>query len=159
VSRAAWLAAALTLFATGAAAEAACDAGRAEFRWPGGKARFAIEIADDEAEREQGLMFRDKLASSAGMLFVYDTPQNVAFWMKNTLIPLDMVFIDDLGRVNAIHENAVPGDLTPIPGPSETLMVLEIGGGLAARLGLRVGSEFRHPLLDQSHAVWPCDQP
>jgi uncharacterized membrane protein (UPF0127 family) len=152
------LAAALPLLAAGAAF-AACDAGRAEFRWPDGKARFAIEIADDEAERARGLMFREKLGAGAGMLFVYDTPQRVAFWMKNTLIPLDMIFIDQSGRVNAIHANAVPGDLTPIPGPADTLMVLEIGGGLAARLGLPVGAELRHPELDQSHAVWPCDQP
>jgi uncharacterized membrane protein (UPF0127 family) len=148
----------MVLLAAGVA-HAACDPGRAEFRWQDGKARFAVEIADDEAERERGLMFRDKLPSSAGMLFVYDRPQQVAFWMKNTLIPLDMIFIDDTGRVNAVHANAVPGDLTPIPGPADTLMVLEIGGGLAARLGLAVGAEFRHPQLDQSHAVWPCNQP
>ena len=156
--RALRLAAALSLL-TSEAAAAACDAGRAEFRWPGGGARFAVEIADDEAERARGLMFRDRLAAGAGMLFVYDRPQPVAFWMKNTRIPLDMVFINDRGQVAAVHARAVPGDLTPIPGPDSTLMVLEIGGGLAARLGLGVGAELRHPALDQGRALWPCDQP
>ncbi len=149
-----------TVAVIGAApAFALCDEGRAEFRWQGGKARFAVEIADDEAERARGLMFREDLPSSAGMLFVYDRPQSVAFWMKNTLIPLDMVFIGPEGRVNAVHANAAPGDLTPIPGPDNTIMVLEIGGGLAARLGLGEGAELHHPAIAQSRALWPCDQP
>ena len=117
---------------------------------------FKVEIADDEAERAQGLMFRRELPASAGMLFVYDRPQRVSFWMKNTLIPLDMVFIGADGRVNGVHAEAVPGDLTPISGPPETLMVLEIRGGLARRLGLAEGAELRHPGLDQAGALWPC---
>lgn len=152
-------AAALALAAlgwAGAAAADACSEGRADFRWQGGQARFAVEIADDDAERAQGLMFRERLPASAGMLFVYDRPQAVAFWMKNTLIPLDMVFIGADGRVNGVHAEAVPGDLTAIPGPPETLMVLEIQGGLADRLGIAEGAEMRHPLLPQAGALWPC---
>lgn len=157
--RGAAVALALLLAVGSGPALAACEEGRAEFRWPDGGARFAVEIADDEAERARGLMSRERLAASGGMLFIYDQPQPVSFWMKNTLIPLDMVFIGADGRVMAVHANARPGDLTPIPGPEDTLMVLEIGGGLAARLGLAEGAELRHPRIEQSHALWPCDQP
>lgn len=149
---------AVLLFAVaGQGAFAGCSDGRAEFRWDGGQARFSVEIADDEAERAQGLMFRQELRPSAGMLFIYERPQAVSFWMKNTLIPLDMVFIGTDGRVNGVHANAVPGDVTPIPGPAATLMVLEIQGGLASRLGLAEGAELRHPRLAQAGALWPCD--
>ena len=141
------------------AAFGGCSETQAEFRWDGGAARFAVEVADDVAERAEGLMFREKLPASAGMLFIYERPQPVAFWMKNTLIPLDMIFIGADGRVGRVHARAVPGDLTPIPGPDDTLMVLEIGGGLAARLGLGEGAELRHPALDQSAALWPCEAP
>lgn len=147
----------LLLAGAGQGALAACSDGSVEFRWDGGQARFAVEIADDEAERARGLMFRQALPASAGMLFIYDHPQAVSFWMKNTLIPLDMVFIGADGRVNGVHANAVPGDLTPIPGPGATLMVLEIQGGLAARLGLAEGAEMRHPRLAPAAALWPCD--
>lgn len=149
---------ALSLLLAGPAA-AACSENQAEFRWPDGGARFAVEIADDGAERAEGLMFRKELSASAGMLFVYERPQGVSFWMKNTLIPLDMVFIGPDGRVNAVHANAVPGDLTPIPGPDGTLMVLEIKGGLAKRLGLAEGAEMRHPRIAADGALWPCDEP
>ena len=140
-------------------AVAACTDTVAEFRWDGGQARFAVEIADDAGERANGLMFRERLPASAGMLFVYERPQPVSFWMKNTLIPLDMIFIGPDGRVNGVHANAVPGDLTPIPGPEGTLMVLEIQGGLAARLGLGEGAVLRHPAVDPATALWSCDQP
>lgn len=135
---------------------AACAPDVAEFHWPGGGARFSVEIADDAAERAQGLMNRASLPRGAGMLFIYDHPQPVAFWMKNTAIPLDMIFIGADGKVGAVHAQAVPGDETPIPGPGDTLMVLEINGGLARRLGLDVGAELRHPALDQDVALWPC---
>lgn len=151
-----WLAPALLLAGPAAAA---CSPDLAEFRWPGGSARFAVEIADDAGERAQGLMARESLPRGAGMLFIYDQPQPVAFWMRNTLIPLDMIFIAADGRVGAVHAMAVPGDETPIPGPDDTLMVLEINGGLARRLGLGAGAVLRHPALDQDAALWPCTAP
>lgn len=140
-------------------AEAKCSQDRAEFRGAGGKTGFSIEIADDGMERSRGLMFRKYLAPDAGMLFVYDRPQPVAFWMKNTLIPLDMIFIGADGRVKHVHPNAVPGDLTAIDGPPDTLMVLEINGGLAAQLHLERGAEMQHPALAQNTALWPCSAP
>lgn len=150
---------AILLSLVAGAADARCSDAVADFRWDGGQARFTVEIADDEAERAQGLMYRERLASGAGMLFVYDHPQPVSFWMMNTLIPLDMIFIGADGEVLGVHANAVPGDTTAIPGPRDTLMVLEISGGLAERLGLAKGAQMRHPRIDPDKAVWRCPPP
>jgi uncharacterized membrane protein (UPF0127 family) len=139
------------------AAEAACRQDVVELRGPWGQARFAIELADDPAERARGLMFRESLPQSSGMLFVYEAPQRATFWMKNTLIPLDMVFLDPAGRVLGVHAMARPGDETIIDGGPGVLGVLEINGGLAARLGIAEGSELRHPAFAAGPAAWPCD--
>jgi uncharacterized protein len=132
-----------------------CSADRVDLRWDGGKASFAVEVADDPDTRAKGLMFRDKMAMSAGMLFVYDSPRRASFWMKNTLIPLDMVFADPAGRVTRVHANAVPGDLTSIDGGEGVQFILEINGGLAKRLGIVEGAELRHPAIG-ADAVWAC---
>ena len=95
------------------------------------------------------------MARSAGMLFVYDSPQRVAFWMRNTLIPLDMIFIDATGTVARIHENAVPLDETAIPGGDAIQYVLEINAGLSSRLGIDAGTVLRHPAFGEN-AVWGC---
>jgi uncharacterized membrane protein (UPF0127 family) len=137
-------------------AEAACATGRADLRWPGGGESFAVEVADDGAERAQGLMFRESLDPAAGMLFVYETPRRAQFWMKNTLIPLDMIFADATGRVTRVHSRAIPGDLTPIDGGDGVAFVLEINGGLAEKLGITPGAELRHPAVGPA-AAWPCD--
>lgn len=134
-----------------------CADDRLDIRGPWGTARFGVEIADDPAEQSQGLMFREKLAASAGMLFVYPRPGAPVFWMKNTLIPLDMLFIGPDGTVAHIHPDAVPGDLTPIPGGDNILAVLEIRGGLAAAMGIRPGDVVRHPAFDGDGAAWACD--
>lgn len=139
------------------AAAAACAPGTVELRGPAGQARFSVEVADDGEERAQGLMFRESMPASAGMLFVYDAPQRASFWMKNTLIPLDMIFADETGRVTKVHAEAVPGDTTPIDGGTGVRFVLEINGGLAARMGIVEGSELRHPAIPQATAVWPCE--
>jgi uncharacterized protein len=119
--------------------------------------RFSVEVADDAAERATGLMNRDHMATSAGMLFVYDAPQHAFFWMKNTLIPLDMIFADATGRVTRVHEMAVPGDETTIDGGEGVRYVLEINGGLAGRLGLAEGAVMRSAVIAQAAAAWPCD--
>jgi hypothetical protein len=148
---------AAAVFATVAGpAGAACREDLAEFRWEGGQARFRVEVADSGEERARGLMFRDRMPAGAGMLFVYERPQRATFWMKNTLISLDMIFMDPSGRVTKVHANAVPGDETSIPGPEGTLYVLEINGGLAARLGISPGAEMRHALVAADGAAWPC---
>ncbi|GGH55986.1 DUF192 domain-containing protein [Frigidibacter albus] len=151
--RAGLLATALCLLSQGAAA--ACSEGVAGLRWPDGSASFTVEIADDAAERAQGLMFRESLDPSAGMLFIYERPQPAAFWMKNTLIPLDILFFDASGRLTAVHENAVPHDETPLPGGDAVAMVLEIPGGRARELGLSGAVELQHPRLP--NPVWPCE--
>jgi uncharacterized protein len=139
------------------AARADCAPGRVELRGPDGPvAAFSVEIADTPALREQGLMFRDHLSPGAGMLFTYPAPDHVYYWMKNTLIPLDIVFADPSGRVSRVHANAIPQDLTPIDGGAGVAYVLEINGGLAARLGIVPGVELRAAAIDPAQAAWPC---
>ncbi len=149
------LAAAFVLLAAAGSA-LACSSGTLEVRGEFGQARFSVEIADDAAERSQGLMFRESMPLSSGMLFVYERPQHVSFWMRNTLIPLDMVFADARGVVTRVHAEAVPLDETPIDGGEGVQFVLEINGGLAAQLGLAPGAELRHPAIPASVAAWPC---
>lgn len=139
------------------AAVAACDPGQAELRGGARVVRFAVELADDADERARGLMFRPSMASSAGMLFVYERPQHAVFWMKNTLIPLDMIFADATGLVTHVHENAVPMDETTILGGRDVTYVLEINGGLAGRLGIAPGAVMRSDLIAQAGAAWACN--
>ncbi len=120
-----------------------------------GEANFNVEVADDFQERARGLMFVEEMPTLSGMLFVYEGPQAVNFWMKNTLIPLDMIFTAPDGEILSIHENAIPGDTTPIPGGNGVQMVLEINGGLASRLGIEVGDVMQHPSFGPD-AIRPC---
>lgn len=133
-----------------------CDEAQVDLRGDFGTARFSVDIADDDAERAQGLMFVENLPSGQGMLFVYESPRPASFWMKNTLIPLDMIFVGADGVVRNVHENAVPGDLTPIPGGDDILAVLEIRGGLSGAIGIEPGAEMRHPAFGDD-AAWACD--
>ena len=146
---------ALALFP--ALAGAACAPDTVELRGPSGVARFHVELADDPAEQAKGLMFREKMAASAGMLFVFPKPKHASFRMKNTLIPLDMVFADTTGTVTRVHADAVPGDLTPIDGGEGVQFVLEIAGGLAGKLGIAPGTVLRHPAIPAATAAWPCE--
>jgi uncharacterized membrane protein (UPF0127 family) len=82
------------------------------------------------------------------MLFDYDPPQEVAFWMKNTYIPLDIIFIDATGRIIRIAENTTPLSLEPIPSGGVARGVLEIKGGQSAKLGIKAGDRVRHALFD-----------
>lgn len=140
----------------GIALAQACAPDRVDVRGDFGSVRFQVELAVTPAEQARGLMFREDLPRLSGMLFVYPRESDVSFWMRNTLIPLDMIFVDDGGRILRVHENAVPGDETPIPAGAPTLAVLEINGGAARRLGLGPGDELRSPALPQESAAWPC---
>lgn len=133
-----------------------CAPGSVELRWSGKSARFSVNVADTEALREKGLMDRAHMAASSGMLFVYSAPQHAYYWMKNTLIPLDMVFVDASGLVTLVHSNAIPGDLTPIDGGEGVAYVLEVNGGLAVRMGIAPGAEMRAAVMDQTQAKWTC---
>lgn len=136
--------------------QAGCQPNRIDLRGDWGQASFNIEIVDTHEERARGLMFREAMARSAGMLFVYDYPQRASFWMKNTLIPLDIIFIDRSGVVSRVHSNAIPGDLSPIPGGDQVFAVLEINAGLAVRYGISTGTELRHKVFFKGPAKWTC---
>lgn len=148
---------ALTVFGSGAAF-ARCAPDQVTVKGSFGEARFTVDVADDAAERAQGLMNVPQMPRSKGMLFIFDPPRTVAFWMKNTLIPLDMIFTDRTGRIRHIHENAVPHDETPIPGGAGVYGVLEINGGLARQFGFEVGDALQHPLFGGGPAALPCPQ-
>lgn len=109
---------------------------------------FSVEIADDPSEREIGLMERDSLDEESGMLFVFEQEGVYKFWMKNTLIPLDMIWIDGNNKIVFIKENAEPckTDMCETFGPNgKAKCVLEINGGLAEKMKLKIGdaAEFK----------------
>ncbi len=154
----------LALMAVGgpATAAAVCADNRAILTTGGTETVIDVEIADDPATRARGLMGRTSVPERHGMLFIYDQPQLARFWMKDTLIPLDLLFVDAAGVVRHIHPDAQPLDLTTIPGEATgdpapaRLMVLELAGGAAARLGLTPGTTLRHPRIPQETAADPC---
>jgi uncharacterized membrane protein (UPF0127 family) len=133
-----------------------CRENLAALRGDWGQAQFTIEVADTNAERSKGLMNRESMPKSAGMLFVYPRPKTAGFWMKNTLIPLDMIFMDRTGTVQHIHHRAQPGDLQPKFGGDNIQYVLEINGGLAEQMGMAPGTQLRHPAIPEDRAAWAC---
>jgi hypothetical protein len=106
-----------------------------------GTHRFTVEVARTPEQQAMGLMHRQSLAPDRGMLFPYAPPQNASFWMKNTLIPLDIIFIREDGTVARVAENTVPLSLDPIPSLEPVAAVLEIAGGRAAELGIQAGDK------------------
>ncbi len=140
-----------------AGAGSVCAPDRVDIRTARGVVRLRVELATTPEARARGLMFRSRLPERQGMLFVFERPGAPRFWMKNTLIPLDMIFVDARGVVRHVHARARPGDLTPVSGGKGILAVLEIGGGLAARWGIAPGAELRHPAFGAA-AAWPCPQ-
>jgi uncharacterized membrane protein (UPF0127 family) len=113
----------------------------------GGPQKFMIELALTEPQMEQGLMFRRSLAPDAGMLFDFKAPTQVSMWMKNTLIPLDMLFLDGRGKVSDIHERAVPQSLDTIAAKAPARYVVELNGGTVARLGIKLGDQVTSPAI------------
>ncbi|MCC6202257.1 MAG: DUF192 domain-containing protein [Gammaproteobacteria bacterium] len=111
-----------------------------------GTHEFLVEVARTDREKEVGLMYREDLAPDAGMLFLYATPQHVSMWMKNTLIPLDMLFLDQDLKVVRLARNTTPRSLTSIPSGQVVRAVLELRGGRAAELGIREGSRITYPV-------------
>ncbi|WP_339107028.1 DUF192 domain-containing protein [Thioclava sp. GXIMD4216] len=118
--------------------------------------RFRIELATTAQQRARGLMYRETLPQDAGMLFVYPDEAPRAFWMRNTLIPLDMLFIDAAGQIVSVHENAIPGDDTPIASGGKARFVLELNGGQARAHQIAAGSILSHPLIESGKARIPC---
>ncbi|WP_425039303.1 DUF192 domain-containing protein [Primorskyibacter sp. S187A] len=145
----------LSLLAAGEAA--ACAMEKITLRGAYGAATFDVDLAVTPQERGQGLMFVEEMAEDRGMLFIFESPRALTFWMKNTLIPLDMIFITERGVVRHVHENAIPHDETTIPSNGPALAVLEINGGLSGEIGIAAGDLVQHPLLPQDKAALPCD--
>ncbi|HEY1560453.1 MAG TPA: DUF192 domain-containing protein [Caulobacteraceae bacterium] len=112
-----------------------------------GDFHFRVEVADTAASRERGLMYRKSLAADRGMIFDFKTSQVVAFWMKNTLIPLDMLFIGADGRIVSIARNARPMDETAVPSGAPVLAVLELRGGRAAEIDAEPGDRVREAIF------------
>ena len=110
-----------------------------------GAHRFTVEVARTAEQQETGLMFRRSLPADRGMIFPYDPPAPVAFWMKNTLIPLDMIFIRADGRIARIAANTVPESLEPVPAGEPVAAVLEVRGGRSAELGISAGDRVDWP--------------
>ncbi|WP_420550042.1 DUF192 domain-containing protein [Curvivirga sp.] len=104
-----------------------------------GAVSFEMEIASDYEQRKQGLMYRTELADGKGMLFDYGFPYEAAMWMKNTLIPLDMLFVRSDGKIAYIHHRAIPGDLTAISAGEPVRAVIELAGGQAKAKKIKVG--------------------
>ena len=107
--------------------------------------RFEVEVADDPAERAEGLMYRQSLADNAGMLFLYPQPQPVEFWMKNTPLSLDIVFVRADGTIARIAANTTPMSEDRIPSREPVLAVLEVKAGIMQQLGIVVGDRLRNP--------------
>lgn len=112
-----------------------------------GPVHFNVEMANDAQSQEYGLMFRKSLATNAGMLFDFHTLVNTSFWMKNTLIPLDIIFILPDGTISSIAPDAVPMSTTSIPAVEPVRAVLEIGGGRAAQFGIYPGEKVHNAIF------------
>ncbi len=105
---------------------------------------FKIELALTEALQNQGLMNRTEMPRDAGMLFYFSDFKPRSFWMKNTLIPLDMIFMDEQGVITHVHDSAIPNDLTSVKSGSPARAVLELNGGVAKSLGIKPGDQVHH---------------
>jgi uncharacterized membrane protein (UPF0127 family) len=114
-----------------------------------GVREISIELTESPQEKATGLMFRTSLSDNAGMLFYYDTPQEITMWMRNTYIPLDMVFIRADGRVHRIEPWTVPLSEEIVASRGDVTACLELAGGAAERLGLKIGDRIEYPLFGE----------
>lgn len=115
----------------------------------GGKRHaLVVEVAVSERQLAQGLMFRTTMAPDAGMLFDFGQARSISMWMKNTLMPLDMLFIDGKGVIRGITADTVPMSTTVISSPGPVRAVLELNAGTAARLGLKAGDRVVHSIFN-----------
>lgn len=142
--------------AAGSAHAGACRPDLIEFRTSTDEvAAFSAEIAADEPTRAQGLMYREEMAADHGMLFVYPSARQVSFWMKNTPLPLDIVFLNKRGIVCAIAADTTPYSEETLPSRCAAQTVFEVNAGQAAATGVTVGAVARHPaILDP---LWACE--
>jgi uncharacterized membrane protein (UPF0127 family) len=142
------IAALLALFGFfGLAAASAQTLDKLEIVTSSGLHAFSVELARDEAEREKGLMYRRFMPADRGMLFDFKREEPVMFWMKNTYISLDMIFISRAGKVTNIVANAEPLSVRTIPSGGPCYGVLEVNAGVAAGIGLKGGDMVRHSIF------------
>lgn len=143
------LIAALFLFGAGPSEAQIATFERSELTIVSGGKRhlFQIEMAISAEQMAQGLMFRRQMAPDAGMLFLHREERELSMWMKNTFIPLDMVFIAADGRITRIAQRTVPQSLTTISSDGPAMAVLELNAGTAERLGIKPGDRVEHPGL------------
>ena len=135
----------------------ACSSDKVTLQWEGVAAEFTVDVVDTPASRAKGLMFVESMPRFNGMLFVYPEPQpQIAFWMRNTLISLDILFFDQAGILKTIQANAVPLDETSLPGGTDIQYVLEINGGLSERLRIPLGASLTSPFVSEELAKSPC---
>ena len=108
---------------------------------------FSVEVVDNDADRAKGLMHRRSLPEGTGMLFDFHREQDVSFWMQNTYIPLDMIFIRADGRIHRVAENTVPLSLEQVPSRGPVRGVLEVIAGTSRKLGIAPGDRVAHPIF------------
>ena len=132
---------------------AACNGGAADparnlvIETDSGSHTFTVELADTDEARQRGLMFREDLPPDTGMLFDFSPPRRVSMWMRNTPLPLDMIFITPAGRIAHIAEKTVPFSEAIITSPGPVAAVFEVHAGTAGRLGIKPGDRVRHPFF------------
>jgi len=139
----------LGLFAVLAPLRAADQLQPLEIATANGVRPFAVEVVDNDADRAKGLMYRKELPEGRGMLFDFQSEREVSFWMQNTYIPLDMIFIRADGRILRVQENAEPLSTRLIPSGGPVLGVLEVIGGTARKLGIKPGDRVAHPIFNK----------
>ncbi|HUI22734.1 MAG TPA: DUF192 domain-containing protein [Methylocella sp.] len=136
-------------FAEDAASPPQAGLEKVEILTASGTHDFSVEVMRSEAQRERGLMFRRYLPENRGMLFDFGVERPVTMWMKNTYLPLDMIFIGWTGKVVGLAENTEPLSEKIIPSGAPARGVLEVNAGTAARIGLKIGDSVRHPLFSR----------
>ncbi len=147
------LALVVALFATGAVAQSPIvfENSKLVIAGQSGRHDFDVELAVKPDQRAQGLMYRRMMAAEAGMLFDFGArPQRASMWMKNTFIPLDMLFITGDGRIESIVERTVPHSLETVSSRGPVRAVLELNGGTVARLGIAPGDRVEHPIFSKN---------
>jgi uncharacterized membrane protein (UPF0127 family) len=144
------MAAAFVFFGLAAGGAAAADMRTLEIVTSNGVHSFAVELAANDAERSKGLMFRKELPEGQGMLFDFGRDQDIAMWMKNTYVSLDMIFINADGRIRRIAENTEPLSTATIPSGGPVRGVLEVVAGTARKFGIKPGDRVAHPLFSRN---------
>ncbi len=109
---------------------------------------FDVDVADTEEKQAYGLMYRRSLPDTQGMIFIFNPPREAVFWMKNTIIPLDMLFISPDRTIGLIVHSATPNSETPLPSQGKVMAVIEIKGGLSKKYGLNIGDKVYSPVFE-----------